>query len=170
MSSAALAVQGGHAKLCSVALAETNFVPDYPWHYLQQRNSMRSVFWIAVGVAIAPVLWFLVKAGLGIFMPEKAAVTAYLMEELKRVDVDPAPLPDDFYTECYDFAKTVAIAAPSQTRLGRRNHMAGTMSMLAKLTDLWIRDPSDPVLRNPFLGGGYSKLFEKYQFKRLSKR
>ena len=131
---------------------------------------MNVLLWVIVGAVLVLVAIPVSKVGLAMLMPEKAAISAHLMEELKRLNIDPHPLPDDFYTECYEFAKLMAQASPSQTKVGRRNYMALTMNMIAGLADLWISNPDDPRLHNPVAGGGFRVLFEKYTFSRISDR
>jgi hypothetical protein len=111
-----------------------------------------------------------VKIGLGTFLPEKAVVSAYMMEELKAVGVDPHTLPNEFYDECYKFANTMAIAYRSPTRMARRLVLADTVKMLARLVDLWLKNPADPTFTSFHPSGGYKGMFEKYRFTRLSEK
>lgn len=126
---------------------------------------MQTIAYVVVALLAVFVVWWLLKIGLGFLLPLETTARAYLLQLLKRMEINQV-VPPSCLNECV--AESVRFAQMSAKFSGKKNNVRAEMvkhlELQAGMLGLWVR--SDDAF-NEVYKKDYKTLFERHGVPRL---
>lgn len=115
-----------------------------------------TALWIGLAIVLIAAAFFL-------FVPKRIAGIKLLKKELQKRGIPHSHLPEEFFTECIDWAERVAKFAGYGSTIKQRAEFVRAIETMANMVELWRRDPGSPMFAtHGSKESSYRQLFERY--------